>query len=181
MTTYIALLRGINVNGKNLIKMADLRAICQEMGLGAVQTYIQSGNILFRSDEEKEPLRRRIEQAIQASFGLSVPVVLRTADDLRQITLRCPFPADELAEGESLCLSLLGDAPSQEAIDRLLTYQSEIDEYRLIGQEVYILCRQPYHKSKLTNQLFEQKLRVPCTQRNWQTISKLLALAQLME
>lgn len=177
MTVYITLLRGINVSGHNLIKMADLRRMCEEMGLVQVQTYIQSGNLLFESQEEEEELRRRIEQEIQAAFGLSVPVALRSAAELKRILANCPFPADHLAEGESLYVSLLAEAPAPEAIDHLLSYRDEVDEYAMVGREIYILARQSYHKSRLTNQFFEHRLRVPATSRNWRTITKLAAMA----
>lgn len=178
MTTYIALLRGINVGGHNMIKMADLKAMCQAMGLGSVQTYIQSGNLVFQSDEAEEPLRQRIEQEIERVFGLAVPVALRTAAQWQEILARCPFPAEHLAPGESLLVSLLAAAPAPEGVERLGASSSEPDEFRLMGREIYLLCRQPIHKSKLTNQFFERKLGVPSTARNWQTMTRLAEMAE---
>ena len=176
MTIYVALLRGINVSGQKLIKMTELKRMFADMGFGGVQTYIQSGNVIFESAEEPEPLRRRIEGGIQATFGFSVPVVVRTADELDRIIGDCPYPAAALPEGESLYVALLAEAPSQAGIDRLLAYNSEIDEFRLVGREIYIIYRQSAARSKLTNVLFEQKLGVSATSRNWQTVSKLAAL-----
>ena len=178
MTRYIAFLRGINVGGHNMIKMADLKAMCQAMGLDGVQTYIQSGNVLFGSEEAEEPLRRRLEAEIKRVFGFDVPVALRTAAELREILGRCPYPAESLAPGESLLVSLLAAAPAPEGVDRLGTVSPEPDEFRLLGRELYLLCRQPVHKSKLTNQFFEKKLGVPVTARNWQTMTKLAAMAE---
>ncbi|HLN60655.1 MAG TPA: DUF1697 domain-containing protein [Symbiobacteriaceae bacterium] len=177
MTTYIALLRGINVGGHNIIKMADLRTMLERMGLGFVQTYIQSGNVVFQSEEAEEPLRRAMEEEIKRVFGFDVPVALRTAAELRAILARCPYPAENLLPGESLLVSLLAAAPSPEGVDRLGAVSHEPDEFRLLGRELYLLCRQPIHKSKLTNQFFEKKLGVPVTARNWQTMTKLAALA----
>lgn len=177
MFRYIALMRGINVGGHNMIKMSDLKRMCEEMGLGAVQTYIQSGNVLFTSDEAEEPLRQRLEQQIQAAFNCTVPVVLRTAGEWEQILANCPFETGALGEGEALFVTLLAEAPSQEAIDRLPPAPVGGDEYRVVGREIYLLCRQPYHKTKLSNAFFEQKLRVAATSRNWQTMTKLLELA----
>lgn len=173
---YIALLRGINVSGHNLIKMADLRQMFTDMGFRSVQTYIQSGNVLFESEDEAEPLRRQIEDQISTVFGMSVPVVLRTAAELRQIIDDCPFSAAE-REGGGLYVSLLAQAPSQDGLDRLPAPQSGPDQFRVLGREVYILCGQSYHKSKLTNQFFEQKLRVATTSRNWQTMGRLSDMA----
>lgn len=177
MTRYIALLRGINVSGHNLIRMADLRQMFEAMGFGRVQTYIQSGNVLFDADEPEQPLRERIEQQIAAVFHLTVPVVLRTAAQLAQIPAACPFAADALAEGESLYVALLAETPAQAGIDRLSSSAFGTDEYRVVGREVYLLLRQPAHKTKLTNNLLEQRLGVTATSRNWQTIHKLIALA----
>ncbi|HWI51103.1 MAG TPA: DUF1697 domain-containing protein [Symbiobacteriaceae bacterium] len=172
---YIALLRGINVGGHKLIKMADLKAMCEAMGLAQVQTYIQSGNVLFVSSEEAEPLRRRIEQQIQAVFGFDVPLALRTLAQWERIIAACPFPADD-----GLCVAVLAEAPTPEGIDRLLAHKIEEDELSAAGSEVYLLYRQPIHKSKLTTNLLEKRLGVPATVRNWQTMNKLAALGRAM-
>lgn len=178
---YVALLRGINVSGHRLIKMANLQVMFRSMGLGQVQTYIQSGNVLFESEEEAEPLRRRIEQQIHATFGFAdVPVVLRTAAELEQIVSDCPFPAGDLPEGESLYAALLADPPAPAAIDQLLGYTAVGDEFRLLDRTIYIRYRQSSHKSKLSNAFFEQKLGVWATTRNWQTLNKLVAMGRAM-
>lgn len=174
MTIYIALLRGINVGGKNIIKMAELKKVFEEIGLCDVKTYIQSGNVLFKSNEDEESLRKKIEHEIEEVFGLSVKVVLRTAEELEQIILNCPFSMEE-----SLYVSLLTHAPSKENIERLNVYRSESEEYKIVGREVYLLFRNSIRNSKLANNL--QKLDVPATVRNWNTINKLVTLAKNME
>lgn len=182
MTTYIAFLRGINVGGKNMIKMAVLKQIFETMGLQHVQTYIQSGNVLFQSNELEGPLLRRIEQEIETSFGFSVHVMLRTALELEQIIEHCPFSADVVAEaeatsvGESLYVALLVEAPVQENVDRLSPYRSHNEECRVEGREVYLLFRQSVRNSKLVTHL--PKLGAPSTVRNWKTLNKLLAMAK---
>lgn len=102
MKTYIALLRGINVGGNKMIKMAELKRILEEMGLGRVQTYIQSGNVLFESEEEEGPLQTNIEEEIKKVFGFPVAVLLRTYAELKSLIAHCPFSLDSLAEGESI-------------------------------------------------------------------------------
>jgi Uncharacterized protein conserved in bacteria len=185
LTIYIALLRGINVGGKNIIKMAELKRVFEAVGLCEVQTYIQSGNVLFKSNEGEEPLREKIEREIETIFGFSVIVVLRTAEELERIIWNCPFSAEEVSEAESsskaesLYVSLLTHAPSQEKIENLNAYRSESDEYRIIGREVFLLFRHSIRNSKLASNL--KKLEVPTTVRNWKTINKLSALAKAME
>lgn len=173
---YISLLRGINVGGHKLIKVADLKAMCEAMGLARVQTFIQSGNVLFSSDEEEEPLRRRIEQQIQAVFGFDVPVALRTLAQWERIIAACPYPPGE----EGLCVAVVAEAPTPEGIDRLVAHKIEGDELSAAGREVYLLYRQPIHKSKLTTNHLEKKLGVSVTVRNWQTMTKLAALGRAM-
>ncbi|MEK8129108.1 DUF1697 domain-containing protein [Paenibacillus filicis] len=184
MGVYIALLRGINVSGQKLIKMTELKRMFEELGFSRVQTYIQSGNVLFESAEPQqgeEPLSKRIERGIEEVFGYQVPVVIRTLDELVHILANCPFPADTLAPGESLYAALLAESPSPEGIERLLACRSDIDDYHLAGDEVYILCRQGLGKSLFSNNFLEKKLKVAATTRNWQTMNKLVQLGQAME
>lgn len=125
MTIYIALLRGINVGGKNMIKMFDLKHVFEGMGLCEVQTYIQSGNVLFKSNEEEEPLKKKIEHNIQETFGFPVAVILRTATEIERIIHSCPFSeetiseAESSGEGESLYVSLMDKVPLEENMERL--------------------------------------------------------------
>lgn len=185
MTTYIALLRGINVGGKNIIKMAELKRVFETIGLCEVKTYIQSGNVLFKSNEQEEFLRKIIEHEIGVAFGFSVTVMLRTAAELYRIIENCPFSKDEISEaeysseGESLYVSLLSNAPSQEKIELLNNYRNESEDYRVLGREVFLLFRHSIRNSKLANNL--HKLEEPATMRNWKTINKLAVLAKAME
>lgn len=185
MTVYIALLRGINVGGKNIIKMAELKRVLKAIGLCEVKTYIQSGNVLFKSNEGEESLRKKIEHEIEANFGFSVIVLLRTAAELEHIIGNCPFSEEEVTEAESfsevesLYVSLLTHVPSQEKIEQLNAYRSESDEYRIIGREVFLLLRYSIRNSKLAKNL--QRLDVSATVRNWKTMNKLAVLAKAME
>lgn len=185
MTTYIALLRGINVGGKNIIKMVDLKRVFEAMGLCEIQTYIQSGNVLFKSNEKEESLCKKIEHDIEAAFRFSVPVILRTSEELEWIIRNCPFSAEEVlqaestSEGESLYVSFLMHVPSQENIERFDAYKSESDEYKIEGREVFLLFHNSIRNSKLANNL--QKLDVTATTRNWKTINKLAILAKAKE
>lgn len=184
MTIYIALLRGINVGGKNIVKMADLKRVFEAIGLREVRTYIQSGNVLFKSDKEEKALRNKIEHEIEANFGYSVTIVLRTASELEQVFLNCPFSADEIAEAESasglesLYVALLSSSPSQDDIVAFNACKSQNEEYKILGREVFLLFRKSIRNSKLANNL--QKLDISVTVRNWKTIGKLTQLVKEM-
>lgn len=185
MTIYIALLRGINVGGKNIIKMAELKRVFEEIGLSSVKTYIQSGNVIFKSNEREEILRNKIEHEILRAFGFPVTVVLRTAQELEWIIQNCPFSEQEVSEAESLSVggslyvAFLLHAPSQEKIECLNVYKSEVDEFRIEGREVFVLVHNSIRNSKVASNLY--KLDVPATVRNWKTINKLAELAKTIE
>ncbi|MEL7606649.1 MAG: DUF1697 domain-containing protein [Sedimentibacter saalensis] len=186
MTVYIALLRGINVGGKNIIKMADLKRVFESIGLFEVKTYIQSGNVLFKSNESEEFLCNKIEHEIEAVFfSIPVKVILRTSMELEQIISNCPFSKDEvtesetLSEVESLYVALLTHNPLKENIECIDVYRSESDKYHIVGRNIYLLFHRSIRNSKLANNLY--KLNVPTTVRNWKTLSKLSALAKSME
>jgi len=185
LTIYIALLRGINVGGKNIIKMAELKRVFESIGLCDVKTYIQSGNVLFKSNETEKSLNDKIENEIERVFGISVKVVLRTAVELEQVISNCPFSVDEVREAkassevEILYVALLAHNPLKEKIECIDAYKSESDKYRIVGREVYLLFHNSIRNSKLANNLY--KLNVPSTVRNWKTLSKLNVLAKAME
>ncbi|MGG2015706.1 DUF1697 domain-containing protein [Bacillus sp. S10(2024)] len=179
MVIYIALLRAINVSGHNKIKMAELRSTFETLGLSQVQTYIQTGNVLFKSDESKEQLRLRIEDAIRTNFGISVTVILRTADELERIIAECPYADVPLAEGESIHISILTEAPPQKIVDRLASSERNNDEYHIDRRVIYFLFRQSILDSKLAKNM--QSLGNTATTRNWNTINKVVALAKAMQ
>lgn len=176
MTMYIALLRGINVGGHNIIKMAELRRVLEEIGLERVKTYIQSGNVLFESEEGAAALIKRIEEKILEEFGFPVPVVLRTAQEWERIIQNCPFITEGLAEGESVNVAFLAANPSQEGLDRLSFYKTEKDNFQIEGNNVYLDFRHSIRDSKLAANL--SKLGVPATVRNWKTVLKLSSMVK---
>ncbi|MDP4551563.1 DUF1697 domain-containing protein [Alkalihalobacillus macyae] len=180
MTNYIGFLRGINVGGRNKIKMADLRAMLEEMNLSNVKTYIQSGNLLFDSDQPEDSLCDRIEKQIKATFDLTVPVVLRTAKEVENIRESCPFSKEQLSKaeasstGESLYVALLSEFPSQEAITTLSSCTFEKEDFHVHGRNVYLLFYDSIRNAKITTKL--NKVDSKATIRNWKTINKLLDL-----
>ncbi|MCR8634553.1 DUF1697 domain-containing protein [Paenibacillus radicis (ex Xue et al. 2023)] len=178
MTIYMAFLRGINVSGHNMIKMSELKTMFEALGFGRVQTYINSGNVLFESEEGVETLQLRIENEIKTVFGFTISVMLRTDKELQQIIENSPFVPDSLSDGESIHLILLKEAPTQEELDRLPDVDYENDEYYIEGREIYVLYRKSLLDSKLPKKF--QKL-VPQTARNWKTIIKLSTMVKAMK
>lgn len=185
MNTYVALLRGINVGGKNMIKMAKLKEMFESIGLNQVQTYIQSGNVLFKSNEDERQLRQRIEHEIEVVFGFSIIITLRTAGQLELIIEKCPFSKEEVTEaesssvGESLYVAFMLEEPVEEAIGKWSVYANDKEKYHISGREVYLLFSDSVRNSKLSANL--HKLDVPATVRNWNTINKLLTMAKEMD
>lgn len=178
MTTYIALLRGINVSGHKKIAMTHLKSVFETIGFANIRTYIQSGNVLFES-EEQEPrkLERTIERELERAYGFAVNVVVRTKDELRAVIDRNPFALRELADGDQLYVTFWADVPEPEAVQRLAAYSGDVDEYAFAPREVYLLCRKGYGTSKFSNNFLENKLKLPATTRNWATVNKLAAMA----
>jgi len=181
MTQYIALLRGINVGGKNKIKMADLREALSNVGFTNVQTYIQSGNILLESNEDEATLRTLIEHTIEQEFALSIKTVIRTSEQLKQIVENCPFSEEQIAlveansEKESLYVAMLLDEPHIERIEKLNRLDFGADQYSVVGRDVYLLFDHSIRNSKLAIQV--EKLGQLITTRNWKTINKLIELS----
>jgi uncharacterized protein (DUF1697 family) len=179
MTIYIALLRGINVGGKNMIKMSELKVMFETMGFSKVQTYINSGNVLFISEEGAEQVRQRVESQVNKVFGIAATVVLRSAVELKQIIENCPYKSESLLEGESVQVTLLTEAPSQAKLALLPEGKSDIDEFQINGLEIYFLFRQSMLDSKLAKNM--NKLGSTATSRNMKTMNKLAALAEKMK
>ncbi|MUP44672.1 DUF1697 domain-containing protein [Gramella sp. BOM4] len=176
MHRKIAILRGINVGGKRKLLMADLRSLCQDLGWKNVETYIQSGNVIFSSSEKNSRLEKDLEHAISEKFELDVPVIIRDAEEFRNLLERNPFYHKE-AEISKLHLSFLKEVPSEENLRAIQQYNFEPDRFVVDQREVFIYCEGKYHQSKLSTNLFEKKLKTGVTTRNWKTVVKLVDLS----
>lgn len=177
---YIALLRAVNVAGKNKLKMADLRDALGSHGLQQVQTYIQSGNVLFESDETEEALKQQIEHAIEQRFGLSLTVVLRTLPELDELVDNCPFaeerePGAGTSSPAGLYVALLTGPPGGDDLDRLDRYANDREQFHVVGRDIYLLLQQGMRQSKLAPPL--NKMSTPATLRNWKTLNRLRTMA----
>ncbi len=177
METKIAILRGINVGGKRIILMSDLKSLCAELGLEEVRTYIQSGNIIFKSTVKNSDLETKIEKSIKAKFGFDVPVIIRTSQELETAADKNPFykPNSDI---NKLHLTLLKEKPATENIKQTEMYDYKPDKFVIDDKDIFIFCDGQYHQSKLTNNFFEKKLNVGATTRNWKTVLKLIELSK---
>ena len=177
--TYISLLRGINVSGQKKIRMAELRGLYEGLGLVNVATYIQSGNVVFQA-EDRDPaeLKTRIQQAIVDRLGFTVPVELRTHDEIEEIVEACPFgPVDLDQAGTKVLVTFLSERASTERISGLAALVTPPEKLVVCGREIYLFCPDGYGRSKLSNAPLERKLGVAATTRNWRTIIKLRELS----
>lgn len=176
-STWVALLRGINVGGRNRLPMKDLAAMFEDAGCEVVRTYIQSGNVLYRAAPAlAEDIPSLIGAAIRHRFGYEIPIVTRRASDLEAIAEANPFVAAG-AEADTLHVVFLADAPAVENVDALDPDRSPPDAFAVRGREIYLHCPNGMARSKLTNAWFDSRLSTVSTMRNWKTVRKLLELA----
>jgi uncharacterized protein (DUF1697 family) len=178
MRTYIAFLRGINVSGKNLIKMNELALLFEKLGYQKVRTYIQSGNVVFESiDNEIDTIQEKLFYQILLMFGFEVPVIVRSGDDLNKVFKNNPFIHQGNEYIEKLHVTFLSEVPNQENTLKLDAFRNLEDHFVLEGDVVYIYCENGYGKTKLNNAFFENKLKISATTRNWKTVGKLVGLS----
>jgi uncharacterized protein (DUF1697 family) len=174
--TYVALLRGINLGAKKRVSMPDLRALFTRLGADDVTTYVQSGNVVFKSAEGSAKLIGAIERRIRRDLGLTVTVLLRTKPQLAKVVTGNPF-AKRVQDPTKLHVTFLAEKPDRSRVRRLDPKHGQPDEFRVVGLEVYLHCPNGYGKSKLTNAYFEKELGVAATTRNWKSVTKLAELA----
>ncbi|MEM8509226.1 MAG: DUF1697 domain-containing protein [Bacteroidota bacterium] len=176
METYIAFLRGINVSGQKKIKMADLRNALELAGLEKVQTYIQSGNLVFKSKEENTSvLENVIREQITRDFGFDVPVMVMTANRIAQILEKDPFK--DLRDMGNTYYVLLKMKPDPDRVTAFEDMTFENEQFVVTDTCVYLYCTAGYGKAKLNNNFIERKLKVAATTRNLNTLKKMMALA----
>ncbi len=177
MPKYIALLRGINVSGKNIIKMNDLVVHLSGLDFKNIRTYIQSGNLIFQSDlMDENLLEMAIHEKILAIYGFNVPVLVKDAQAWGKVHENNPFIINRNEDINKLHVTFLSNKPNKELIDKLLDYKDITDELIIEGDIIYLCCHQGYGTTKLNNTFFENKLKVQATTRNWKTVIKLTEL-----
>jgi uncharacterized protein (DUF1697 family) len=173
MPRYVALLRGINVGGKNLIKMADLKACLEDHGLEDVATYIQSGNVVLTSPLDAKKLRGALETAIAEQLGVSPVVVIRTRRQLADVIAGNPF-AD--ADTDHLHVAFLSEQPDASQVAGLAELDHPPEDIAVRGTEAYFLLPNGLGRAKIP-ELFGRRVKTPATVRNWRTVNKLLQMS----
>ena len=178
MQTYIAILRGINVSGQKIIKMAELREHLASLDYANLTTYIQSGNIVFQSElTENTILETRIHDKIKEVYGFEVPVIVRTKEEWQKVVDEFPFNLNEV-DVKRIGITFLKEKPSQLQEEEFEKYKALDDEISFGSKEIYLHIPDGFGNSKLTNNVFEKKLNVAATTRNWNTTQKLLGMAK---
>lgn len=177
LDTDIALLRGINVGGKNRLPMKELVAIFLDAGCEDVRTYIQSGNVLYRRKPAgNEDIPSLISASILDRFGYQIPIITRTAHEFRAIVHANPF-AETGEEADKLHVVFLPEPPETSLVESLDPQRSPGDRFAVLGREVYLLCPNGFARTRLTNSYFDSQLSTTTTTRNWRTVLKLLEMA----
>lgn len=176
---YISILRGINVSGQKIIKMTELKSLYILLGFRNIVTYIQSGNVIFETSHQNEAdIKYKIEEAIEQKFNFKVPVLIRTNSEIRRIIKNCPFKNVNFTEnGTKLAVTFLSSIPSKESVLEIQKYAIAPEKLVVIGREIYLYYPNGFGKTKLTNILFEKKLSLKASTRNWKSVLKLYELS----
>ena len=179
MPVLVCLLRGVNIGGHHKIKMDDLRALCVHIKLGEVKTHLQSGNVIFRTDQRSLPaLADKIEVSIERKYGFRPEVLLRTIPEMREVIARNPFANRKGIEPGKLAVVFLEDEPTAAMRKALLDMDIAPEELHVIGRQLYIYFLNGQARPKLSWSQVAKILKTPTTARNWNTVTKLLELAE---
>ena len=174
MNTFVVLLRGVMPYGKNKVPMADLRTVLSEAGLGDVQTYIQTGNVVAKSELSRTNVQTLVHETIKENIGAQIPAIARTAEQFRVIFEQNPFAS---ADSARVYFSLLQKCPSKANLEKFLLTDFSPDTTRIINDTLYTRYNTKHSDSKFNNNFFERQLKVTSTTRYFNTMSKLVELS----
>jgi uncharacterized protein (DUF1697 family) len=178
MPIYIAMLRAVNLGPHNRMKMDQFRQSMEKLGFEQVQTYIQSGNAIFKTPQSSPiALTKKLEEKILADFGLSISVVLRTSAEMGKVIGNNPFLKRRGIDPTKLHITFLSQPPAEAGLKKIATRDTGPDEFRCSGSEIYLYCPQGYGRTKLSNLALEKLLVVHGTTRNWNTVNKLYEMS----
>ena len=182
MSVVIAMLRAVNVAGYQKLNMEGLRTLCGSLGLRDVQTYIQSGNLVFREDiGDSDALARKIEDGIHRKHGFKPAVIVRTTAELRKVIANNPFAGRPEVAPNRFLVVFMTSAPARQAREQILAIPCEPEELHIKGRELYIFYPNGMARPKIPMVRIEKLLATPSTGRNWNTVYKLLAMAEALE
>ena len=180
METYISILRGINVSGHKLIKMDALKKLFEDLSFKNIRTYIQSGNVIFETKKvDTKNLEAKIEKQIFKTFGFEVLVLVKEKNEWKTVLNNNPFLKNRNEDISKLHVTFLSSEPEQTNIDNILQTKFNNDEFIILEKIIYLFCPDGYGNTKLSNNFFENKLKVSATTRNWKTIIELNKLTDL--
>ena len=176
MGRQIALLRAINLGSRRRVAMGDLRELLASLGYADVRTLLQSGNVVLTSTRSGKPLERELEEQLSTRFSIDIPVIVRTRAELAAVIERNPL-ADLAADPKRYQVTFLSAKPDAERIGALAGLDVAPEQFVISGREIYAWHPDGLQRSRLAAALSDGKLGVTGTSRNWNTITKLLALA----
>jgi len=171
---YVAFLRGINVGGKNKVKMETLREVCGALGFKNVKTYINSGNVIFETAQSNDKkLVEKLEKAIEKEFALNIKVMVRTIAEIEEIVKNNPFDG-QFENAKDLHVFFLDEELPAEKREQLLSNNNENEKYFVQNREIFCLLRVSILDSLMGKDYIGKKLKVFATARNWRTVNKIL-------
>lgn len=174
MTTYISILRGINVSGHNIIKMDALKKSYSALGFKNIITYIQSGNVVFQFKKSGHlEIEKMIKNKIADDFGYDVPVIVIDFQKLKNVVQKNPFLCNNNVDLSMLHVTFLSAVPEKSDVNKINEVDYSPDKFIVVDDIVYLYFPDGYGNTKLNNNFFENKLKVIATNRNWKTVNKL--------
>jgi uncharacterized protein (DUF1697 family) len=176
MARQIALLRGINLGKNKRLSMADLRELMHALGYEDAKTLLQSGNVVFTASERPGTVTRRIKARLARDAGIEADVLVRTRDEIAKIVARNPL-REQVTDPKRYLVVFLSEKPDPKLLREIDTEQFEPERFHVHGREIYVWLPQGVQKARLTHAFWEKRLHLTATSRNWNTVEKLLAVA----
>jgi uncharacterized protein (DUF1697 family) len=182
MPVIICMLRAVNVAGHNMVKMETLRAMCGSLKFRDPQTYVQSGNVIFgTSERDLFAIAKKMQARFSREFGFRPEIILRTVEEMRDVISRNPFARRSGIEPSKLLVSFLARDPGEEVRARVRAFRSEVEQIRIDGRELYIYYPNGMGRPKFSAAALDKILQIPATGRNWNSVTKMLSMAEKLE
>jgi uncharacterized protein (DUF1697 family) len=180
MITYLSFLRGVNMTGHNSIRMADLAVLYNNLGFIQSETFIQSGNVIFSSNQEIPiaDIAVEIETAIHAKYGYDVPAMIRTVPEMKHIISSNPYLTEPGFDPAKMAVIFLHDDVTESQKQKVADVNYPPDKFKISGNEIYTYCPNGFGRTKIYTNFFEKKMKVTGTARNWKTVTTLVNLAE---